>query len=118
VTVTDLHNPGQLVVTVPELPNMSVGIGGQHSPCASFTPSPDGQFKKNVPEYSSFRIMKQKVSMRFTENNPSVLSVLATSIWSFSKTWPVTCSCLPVYLQWNFVRQSAVSDGAKVSPQH
>lgn len=80
VTVTDLHNPEQLALTVSELPDISIGIGGQHSPCTSFTPSPDGQFKKNVPEYSSFRIMKQKVSMLFTKRNPSVLSVIATSI--------------------------------------
>jgi hypothetical protein len=56
--VTDLHNPDQLVS---ELPDMSAAVGGQHSPCTSFTPSPDAQFKKNVPEYSSFRVMKQKV---------------------------------------------------------
>ncbi|XP_069673106.1 uncharacterized protein [Periplaneta americana] len=61
VTVTDLHNPGQLAVTVPELHNQGASNGGQLSPHTSLTPSPDGQFKKNVPEYSSFRIMKQKV---------------------------------------------------------
>ncbi|XP_021917858.1 uncharacterized protein PYUK71.03c-like isoform X2 [Zootermopsis nevadensis] len=61
VTVTDLHNPPHLAVAVPELPNMSAGGGGQRSPRASLTPSPDSQFKKNVPECSSFRNMKLKM---------------------------------------------------------
>jgi hypothetical protein len=69
-TVTDLHNRGQLAVTVPELPSKGAGNDGQHSCHTSFMPSPDCQFKKAVPEYSSFRIMKQKVSTFFTENNP------------------------------------------------
>jgi hypothetical protein len=90
VTVTDLHNPGQLAVTVSELPDMSIGIGGQHSPCTSFTPSPDGQFKKNVPEYSSFRIMKQKVSMLFREKTLSSISYCYIHMFFFV-TWPGTC---------------------------
>lgn len=69
VTVTDVHNRGQLAVTVPEFPSMDAGSDGQDSPHSSLTPSPYCQFKKNVPEYSSFRIMKQKVSMPFRENN-------------------------------------------------
>ncbi|KAJ9589915.1 hypothetical protein L9F63_016976, partial [Diploptera punctata] len=55
VTVTDLQNPEQLQVTVSEIHNVE----------PSLTPSPDSQFKKNVPEYSSFRLMKQKVSFTF-----------------------------------------------------
>jgi hypothetical protein len=74
--VTDLHSPGHLAVTVPELPNMNAGGGGQHSLHTSLTPSPDGQFKKNVPEYSSFRIMKQKVSTFHREE--SVQSAVTT----------------------------------------
>lgn len=69
VTVTDVHNHGQLAGTVPEFPSMGAGNDGQHSHHTSLTPSPYCQFKKNVPEYSSFRIMKQKVYMAFRENN-------------------------------------------------
>jgi hypothetical protein len=65
VTATDVHNRGQLAVTVPEFPSMGAGSDGQHSHHSSPSPSPYCQFKKNVPEYSSFRIMKQKMKRGF-----------------------------------------------------
>jgi len=52
---------------------------GQDSHHSSLTPDPYCQFKKNVPEYSSFRIMKQKVFMPFRENNSQFYKLLPHS---------------------------------------
>jgi hypothetical protein len=116
VTVTDLHNPEQLAVTVSELQDLSVGIGGQDSPCTAFTPSPDGQFKKNVPEYSSFRIMKQKVSMCFTERNLSFFVIYCCICKFFLHKMASYLLFISCILAVKFY-QSAISDGIKISCQ-